>query len=126
MDDLVDDNDAEEEINNSNGKMDDSNEEMDDSNEEMDYDSNEEMDDFNKEIDDSNEEMNDSDDFSDEMEVSPNLDFKKKHIIDFEGISYNLHYRPIIKTIKALLQKPDITNNFILKFEEKRQANTVE
>ncbi|PKB97526.1 hypothetical protein RhiirA5_432964, partial [Rhizophagus irregularis] len=34
--------------------------------------------------------------------VSPNLDFKKKHIIDFE----------------------DITNNFILKFEEKRQANT--
>ncbi|PKC58210.1 hypothetical protein RhiirA1_471324 [Rhizophagus irregularis] len=220
MDDLIDDDDAEEEINNSNGKMDDSNEEMDDSNEEMDDDSNEEMDDSNEEIDDSNEEMNDSDDFSDEMEglndlndddsdteidsvdsedfhgakfedavnetlddsvlqwpnetyrefakicvdydlsnqavdsfinffnknanlnksplpnnsremhkfmnsiVSPNLDFKKKHIIDFEGISYNLHYRPIIKTIKALLQKPDITNNFILKFEEKRQANT--
>jgi hypothetical protein len=52
--------------------------------------------------------------------VAPNLDFKKKHIIDFEGISYNLHYRPIVKTIKALLQKPNITKDFILKFEEKQ------
>ncbi|PKY60462.1 hypothetical protein RhiirA4_431151, partial [Rhizophagus irregularis] len=60
MDDLVDNDDAEEEINNSNGKMDDSNKEMDDFNEEMN--------DSNEEMDDSNEEMNDSDDFNDEME----------------------------------------------------------
>ena len=40
--------------------------------------------------------------FMDSM-VAPNLDFKNKHIINFEGTSYILHYRPIIKTIKALL-----------------------
>jgi len=51
--------------------------------------------------------------------VAPNLDFKNKHIIDFEGVSYVLYYRPIIKTIKALLQKPNITKDFIFKFEEK-------
>jgi hypothetical protein len=58
--------------------------------------------------------------FMDSM-VAPNLDFKNKHIVDFEGISYILHYRPIIKTIKALLQKPNITKDFILQFEEKRK-----
>ncbi|RGB39361.1 hypothetical protein C1646_754602 [Rhizophagus diaphanus] len=42
--------------------------------------------------------------------------FIQKHIIDFEGIKYFLHYHPIIKTIKALLQKEDITNNFVFQF----------
>ena len=57
--------------------------------------------------------------------IAPNLDFKNKHIIDFEGIPYILYYRPIIKSIKVLLQKPDITKDFVLKFEEKRQVNMV-
>ena len=57
--------------------------------------------------------------------VAPNLDFKSKHIKNFEGISYTLHYCPIIKTIKALLQKPNITKDFILQFEEKQELNEV-
>ncbi len=57
--------------------------------------------------------------------VAPNLDFKKKHIIDFENISYDLHYRPIIKTIKALLQKSDMTKYFTFQFEEKRKENII-
>jgi len=57
--------------------------------------------------------------------VALNLNFKKKHIIDFENISYNLYYRSIIKTIKALLQKPDMTKYFTFQFEEKRKENIV-
>lgn len=57
--------------------------------------------------------------------TAPNLDFKKKYITDFEGIVYNLHYRPIIKTIKALLQKPDVTKDFVFQFKEKQEVNTV-
>ena len=57
--------------------------------------------------------------------AAPNLDFKKKYIINFEGIVYNLHYRPIIKTIKALLQKPDVIKDFVFRFEEKQRVNMV-
>ena len=38
--------------------------------------------------------------------IMPNLDFKEKYIINFKSMSYNLCCCPIIKTIKALLQKP--------------------
>ncbi|CAG8781677.1 7917_t:CDS:2, partial [Gigaspora rosea] len=38
-------------------------------------------------------------------------------------ILYNLYYHPIIKTIKALLQKPNMTKHFVLQFEEKRKEN---
>ena len=62
--------------------------------------------------------------FMDSM-VAPNLDFKNKHIINFEGTSYILHYRPIIKTIKALLQRPNITKDIVLQFEEKQKVNKV-
>ena len=57
--------------------------------------------------------------------VAPNLNFKKKHIIDFENISYDLYYCPIIKTIKALLQKSDMTKYFTFQFEEKRKENII-
>jgi hypothetical protein len=57
--------------------------------------------------------------------LAPNLDFKSKHIIEFENVSYILHYRPIIKTIKALFQKPEITKDFAIKFEKKQKMNTV-
>jgi hypothetical protein len=57
--------------------------------------------------------------------IAPNLDFKKKNIINFEETEYVLHYRPIIKTIKALLQKPDITKDFVFQFEKKQKTNMV-
>jgi hypothetical protein len=57
--------------------------------------------------------------------VAPNLDFKSKHIIEFEDIPYILHYRPIIKAIKALLQKPEITKDFVFQFEKKQKVNMV-
>ncbi|CAG8656843.1 4996_t:CDS:2, partial [Funneliformis caledonium] len=55
----------------------------------------------------------------------PNLDFKKKFIIDFEGIPYILYYCPIIKTIKTLLQKSDMTKDFVFQFEEKVKVNMI-
>ena len=57
--------------------------------------------------------------------VAPNLDFKKKHIINFEDTEYFLYYRPIIKTIKALLQKSDIIEDFVFQFEKKQKVNMV-
>ena len=57
--------------------------------------------------------------------AAPNLDFKSKNIIVFEGITYILHYRPIIKTIKALLQKQDVIRDFVFQFEEKQKLNMV-
>ena len=57
--------------------------------------------------------------------VAPNLDFKKKHIINFEDTEYFLYYHPIIKTIKALLQKSDIIEDFVFQFEKKQKVNMV-
>lgn len=62
--------------------------------------------------------------FIDSM-VAPNLDFKEKNIIIFEGVTYTLYYRPIIKTIKALLQKKDVMKDFVFQFEKKQKMNIV-
>ncbi len=50
---------------------------------------------------------------------APLLNFKEKSLLEFEGASYILYYRPIIKTIKALLSKPDIVEELILSYQEK-------
>jgi hypothetical protein len=50
---------------------------------------------------------------------APLLDFQEKSLLEFEGLSYTLYYRPIIKTIKALLNKPDIVKEFISSYQEK-------
>uniref|UniRef100_U9SL69 C2H2-type domain-containing protein n=1 Tax=Rhizophagus irregularis (strain DAOM 181602 / DAOM 197198 / MUCL 43194) TaxID=747089 RepID=U9SL69_RHIID len=62
--------------------------------------------------------------FIDSM-VAPNLDFKEKNIIIFEGVTYTLYYRSIIKTIKALLQKKDVMKDFVFQFEKKQKMNIV-
>jgi len=57
--------------------------------------------------------------------MAPNLDFKKKYIINYENILYDLQYHLIIKTIKALLQKPEMTKYFTFQFKEKRKENMI-
>src|SRR6185369_2031210 len=50
---------------------------------------------------------------------APLLDLQEKLLLEFEGLSYTLYYRPIIKTIKALLNKSDIIKELILSYQEK-------
>jgi len=50
---------------------------------------------------------------------APLLDLQEKLLLEFEGLSYTLYYRPIIKTIKALLNKSDIVKELILSYQEK-------
>ena len=50
---------------------------------------------------------------------APLLDFKEKSLLEFEDETYTLYYRPIIKTIKNLLKKPDITEEFVVNYQEK-------
>jgi hypothetical protein len=50
---------------------------------------------------------------------APLLDFKEKSLLEFEDETYTLYYQPIIKVIKNLLKKPDITEEFIVNYQEK-------
>jgi len=50
---------------------------------------------------------------------APLLDLQEKLLLEFEGLSYTLYYRPIIKMIKALLNKLDIVKELILSYQEK-------
>jgi len=50
---------------------------------------------------------------------APLLDFQEKSLLEFEGLSYILYYRPIIKTIKVLLNKPDIVKELRVSYQEK-------
>src|SRR6185369_207177 len=50
---------------------------------------------------------------------APLFDFKEKPLLEFEGVTYTLYYRPIIKTIKVLLNKPDIIKELRVSYQEK-------
>jgi len=46
---------------------------------------------------------------------SPSVDFKEKVIATYAGVEFTLHYRPIFRAIQTLLQRPGITDNFVLR-----------
>ena len=50
---------------------------------------------------------------------APLLNLQEKLLLEFEGLSYTLYYWPIIKMIKALLNKSDIVKELILSYQEK-------
>ncbi|PKK42303.1 hypothetical protein RhiirC2_804529, partial [Rhizophagus irregularis] len=45
----------------------------------------------------------------------PSLDFKEKVVSTYSGIDITLYYRPIFCAIQALLQRPEVANNFVYK-----------
>ncbi|POG62434.1 hypothetical protein GLOIN_2v1785275 [Rhizophagus irregularis DAOM 181602=DAOM 197198] len=47
--------------------------------------------------------------------TSPSLDFKEKVVSTYSGIDITLYYRPIFCAIQALLQLPEVANNFVYK-----------
>ncbi|EXX55425.1 hypothetical protein RirG_225480 [Rhizophagus irregularis DAOM 197198w] len=47
--------------------------------------------------------------------TSPSLDFKEKVVSTYSGIDITLYYRPIFCAIQALLQQPEVANNFVYK-----------
>src|SRR6266496_3976999 len=54
--------------------------------------------------------------FMDNMKFS-NLDFCKVLITNYGGKDYYLHYQNLIKCIKNILSIPDITQDFVLSYE---------
>ncbi|GET57833.1 hypothetical protein GLOIN_2v1785275 [Rhizophagus irregularis DAOM 181602=DAOM 197198] len=46
---------------------------------------------------------------------SPAIDFKEKTIATHSGVNFKLYYCPIFCAIQALVQRPEVANNFILK-----------
>ena len=46
---------------------------------------------------------------------SPSLDFKEKVVATYSGVEFKLHYRPIFRAIQALLQRSEVSDNFVSK-----------
>jgi len=46
---------------------------------------------------------------------SPSIKFKEKVVATYSGVDFILHYRPIFRAIQALLQRPGVTDGFILR-----------
>ena len=46
---------------------------------------------------------------------SPSVDFKEKVIATYGEVDFKLFYRPIFRTIQALLQRPEVADNFVHK-----------
>ena len=44
---------------------------------------------------------------------SPSLDFKDKVVASYKEVDFTLYYRPIFRAIQALLQRPEVANNFV-------------
>src|SRR4051794_36057607 len=47
--------------------------------------------------------------------TSPSIDFKEKVIANYARINFKLHYQLIFRAIQALLQRPEVANNFVSK-----------
>ena len=52
---------------------------------------------------------------------SPCINFKEKVVTTYSGIELKLYYRPIFRTIQALLQQPEVEDNFVHKGVLKRE-----
>lgn len=46
---------------------------------------------------------------------SPSIDFKKKVVATYNEVDFTLYYRPIFRSIQALLQRSEVADNFIHK-----------
>ena len=46
---------------------------------------------------------------------SPSVDFKEKVVATYSGVDIKLYYRPIFHTIQALIQRPEVAENFVCK-----------
>jgi hypothetical protein len=46
---------------------------------------------------------------------SPSIKFKEKVVATYSGVDFILHYRPIFRAIQALLQRPGVTEGFVLR-----------
>jgi hypothetical protein len=46
---------------------------------------------------------------------SPSIDFKEKIVAKYSGVDIILNYRPIFRAIQALLQRPEVAENFVYK-----------
>ncbi|POG78347.1 hypothetical protein GLOIN_2v1836976 [Rhizophagus irregularis DAOM 181602=DAOM 197198] len=46
---------------------------------------------------------------------SPLIDFKEKVVATYNEINFTLYYRPLFLAIQALLQRPEVANNFVHK-----------
>src|ERR1043165_8494098 len=58
--------------------------------------------------------------------TSPSLDFKEKVVLTYSGIDITLYYRPIFHAIQALLQQPEVANNFVYKgILKKKKVNLI-
>ena len=58
--------------------------------------------------------------------TSPSLDFKEKVVSTYSGIDITLYYRPIFRAIQALLQRPEVANNFVYKgILKKKRVNLI-
>src|SRR5277367_3071079 len=54
---------------------------------------------------------------------SPSVDFKEKIVATYSGVNFILHYRPIFHAIQVLLQRPGVTDHFVLKGSMKKEKN---
>src|SRR5271169_4779361 len=46
---------------------------------------------------------------------SPSLEFKEKIVATYSEVDFKLYYRPIFRSIQALLQRPKVAENFVHK-----------
>lgn len=55
---------------------------------------------------------------------SPSVDFKEKVVATYSGTDFKLYYRPIFRAIQALIQRPDVADNFVCKGILKKDAES--
>ena len=54
---------------------------------------------------------------------SPSLNFKEKVVASYNEVDFILYYRPIFRVIQALLQRPEVANNFVHRGIRKNDNN---
>ncbi|GES77014.1 hypothetical protein GLOIN_2v1836976 [Rhizophagus clarus] len=55
---------------------------------------------------------------------SPSIDFKKKSVTNYAGVDFKLYYHLIFRAIQALVQQPEVADNFVHKGVVKVSQNT--
>jgi hypothetical protein len=55
---------------------------------------------------------------------SPSVDFKEKIVATYSGIDFKLYYRPIFRAIQALIQRPEVADNFVCKGTLKKDVDS--
>ena len=58
--------------------------------------------------------------------TSPSLDFKEKVVSTYSGIDITRYYHSIFRAIQALVQRPEVANNFVYKgILKKKKVNLI-